>query len=444
MGMQEIAEDILKNALKKGADKAEVYFSKSETKNLSTVKEKLERGSSTSDMGFGLRVIIGKRLGFAYSTADRIDKIVDNAIKICKVSKSLECQPTFPNELKSGKTVFDKEILNLAEDEGSEIINRVINMLDHIVKPVEVSLSYGVDSIGIINSEGVFGEDKLTFINLDFEARVKNSTFGSFQYSRKFEIDPEKLGEEVVEHVKNAYKAKPIKIKHEQTLLDPRVFGGLLSYTLLPSFMADNVQKHKSLFEGKINEKILSDRINFVDNGLLKDGWSTCKFDGEGATPKKKCVVKNGILKTFLYDCYTATKDFRETTGNAIRNNFRNIPSVGHTNFLMKGEKGNIESLISEIDKGLYVNSVLGAFLSNHVTGDFSVKLGLGYKIERGELTQPIKDVMLSGNMLKILNDPGLISKETLLCGSPSDIYTYGNAGMVLPGISTNLIVVTV
>jgi PmbA protein len=437
-----VLEKIVKQALKKGADRAEVFYQSSKNFDYSTVKDKLEKISFSSEEGFGLRVIIGKKVGFAYTT-NNTKKLVEDAIRICKNSKALESEPTFPNKLDPGKTVFDKRFLNLSEKDCHEIIKRALDGLKKTkAKPVEVSFSYTFDHFGIANSEGISCEDSSTSVVLSLEARVENSTFSDFQYSRKLDIRPEKLGEEVGIHAEDSSKAKMIK-GGKEILLYPKVFSGLLTFTILPSFFANNVQKHQSLFENKLNKKILSKRITFVDNGLLQDGFRTFKFDGEGASPSKKFVVKEGVLKTFLYDCYTAVKEGKDTTGNALRENFKSVPSISHTNLLMEGENGSFEDLIAQIKDGLYVRSILGAFLSNPTTADFSVKLDLGYEIKNGEIVRPVKNVMLAGNMLEILEGPLMISKKTLLAGSPTDALTYGTSGQILPWISTDLIKVS-
>lgn len=436
-------EKIVKQALKKGVDKAEVFYQSSKNFSYSTVKDKLEKISSSFEQGFGLRVIIGKKIGFAYTT-NKIEKLVSSAIKICKNSKPLELKPVFPSKLKPGKTVFDKRFLNLSEKDCHETIKRTLNGLKKTkARPVEVSFSYTFNHFSIANSEGINCKDSSTSVILSLEAKVENSTFSDFQYSRNLDIQPEKLGEEVGMHAKDSSKAKMIRTGKE-ILLYPKVFSGLLTFTILPSFFADNVQKHQSLFEDKLNKKIFSKRITLVDDGLMHDGFRTFRFDGEGATPSKKFVVKEGTLKTFLYDCYTALKEGRDTTGNALRKNFRNVPSISHTNLLMKGENYSFENLVEQIKDGLYVRSILGAFLSNPTTADFSVKLDLGYEIKNGGIVRPVKNVMLAGNMLKILERPLMISKETLLAGSPADASTYGTPGQILPWISTDLIKVSI
>ena len=442
--MIDLAQKTVKESLKRGIEKAEAFFSTSRIFSFSTVKDKLRKSSYNEDSGIGLRVAIGKRLGFAYSTTLQIDELVKNAISVCKLSKPLKNEIVFPDKLKVGKRVFDKRIFDMDEREIEKTINETLEAIkNENAMPVEVSLSYGVREFGIVNSEGIAVMDKSSFIVLSASARKGKSTFEECQYSRLLEVNPSVLGKMVGENVNELERAKGKVGKIEEVVLHPKVLSGLLTFTILPSFYANNVQKHRSLFEGKVGKEVVSRKITFIDDGLMRNGWNTFCFDGEGTPPKRKFVVKDGILKTFLYDCYTAKKDNVESTGNAKRINFRETPSISVTNFIMKGGRGKFDDIISQVENGILVRSVLGAFLSNPVTADFSVKLDLGFLVKNGEIVKPVKGLMLAGNMLDALKNLELISKETLLAGSPIDIYTFGLPGQVLPMITTTRIKVT-
>ena len=45
-----------------------------------------------------------------------------------------------------------------------------------------------------------------------------------------------------------------------------------------------------------------------ADNGLLSGGMASSAFDGEGVPSQKTVLIKDGILKGFLYDSYAAEK----------------------------------------------------------------------------------------------------------------------------------------
>jgi PmbA protein len=64
-----------------------------------------------------------------------------------------------------------------------------------------------------------------------------------------------------------------------------------------------------------------------------------------------------------------------------------------------------LEEMIRHTKEGLVVHNVLGLGQGNPLSGEFSVNLHLGYKIENGEIVGRVKDVMLAGNTYTALKD---------------------------------------
>ena len=67
---------------------------------------------------------------------------------------------------------------------------------------------------------------------------------------------------------------------------------------------------------------------------------------------------------------------------------------------------------LSEIDKGVLTTSVLGAHTANPISGDFSVEASNAFKIENGELTDPINKAMISGNIFEIMKNVEGLNSE--------------------------------
>ena len=49
----------------------------------------------------------------------------------------------------------------------------------------------------------------------------------------------------------------------------------------------------------------------------ISDGLGSSSFDREGVPHRRNMIIRDGILKKFIYDSYTANKDNTESTGNA-------------------------------------------------------------------------------------------------------------------------------
>jgi PmbA protein len=107
-------------------------------------------------------------------------------------------------------------------------------------------------------------------------------------------------------------------------------------------------------------------------------------------------VVENGVLKSYLLNTYTAKKLGLQTTGNASRG-LAGTPGIGPGNFFLQPGTKSLQEIIGDIKDGLFVTEFLG-FGVNLVTGDFS-RGASGLWIENGELTYPVEEITVAGNL---------------------------------------------
>ena len=192
---------------------------------------------------------------------------------------------------------------------------------------------------------------------------------------------------------------KKIKSQKIDLLLDPVVsaqFFGVIAGILT----ADSVQKGKSLFKGKIGQKIFSIDIDIFDDGIMPEGLSSKPFDGEGVTKGKTEIFESGYLKTYLYNTYTARKDKTLSTGNAVRASYRSTPEIGISNFYISPSKNTFSQLLSEMDKGFYVIDIIGLHSgTNPISGQMSVG-AKGIWVENGSFKYPVKEVTIATDIL--------------------------------------------
>ena len=69
---------------------------------------------------------------------------------------------------------------------------------------------------------------------------------------------------------------------------------------------ADAVQRGRSLFAGREGEQIAAPAFRLVDDGLHPEGLATAPFDGEGVAQQTTPLIEDGVLRTYLFDTYTA------------------------------------------------------------------------------------------------------------------------------------------
>jgi len=143
--------------------------------------------------------------------------------------------------------------------------------------------------------------------------------------------------------------------------------------------------------------------------------FGSSPFDGEGIPTRRTTVIENGVLKSYLLNSYTARKLKFQTTGNASRGLAGN-PGIGVGNFFLQAGTRNPKDIIGDVKEGLYVTEFMG-FGVNMVTGDFS-RGASGLWISGGELTFPVEEITVAGNLRDMLMNVSEIGSDLEFRGS--------------------------
>jgi PmbA protein len=194
---------------------------------------------------------------------------------------------------------------------------------------------------------------------------------------------------------------------------DPRVSGGLLRH-LAGAIAGPAIARGTSFLKNRLGEPVFADGIRIVDDPHLRRGLRSKPFDGEGVANRRLALVEDGRLTTWLLDLRSARQLGLETTGHATRGT-TSPPSPSPTNLFLEPGRASPEALIGGIERGLYVTHLMGSGI-NMVTGDYS-RGAAGFWIENGELTHPVTEVTIAGNL-----------KEMFRALTPADdlVFRYG------------------
>ncbi len=380
--------------LAKRADEAEIFCVKEHSKTLEIKNGEVDLFKESTSKGYGIRVIDGKRTGFAFS--NRLDRtIIDRALGSVKIAE-VDRHATLPRAQKYGTGGgYDNEIESLDTDVMLDFMDDLLAPCkDYDVIPTSGSIGALSYEEEVTNSHGISGKDTGTTIYAHLSTVAKNtgvSTGFYYDVSRALDLDFGEIGEEASRLARTSLNAGRVETMKTRLILRPHAVSELFENALMPSFSSDNVQRNRSFLAGKTGETIAAE-INMTDDGTLKDGLLTGKFDSEGVAPMSTPLVKDGMLCGFLYDTYTANKAGTKSTGNASRDGFSSLPQVAPTNVAVSGK--------GDIGEGLVVHGLIGAHTSNPVSGDFSVEVRNAFLDGR-----PVKKAIISGNIFELLKN---------------------------------------
>ena len=407
--------------VEKLSDNWEIFIANSETINVESKNDILSFAKQEIEKGVGIRIIKDNKIGFAYTTdLDKIyetaQKALDNA-KLNKLDENYEFAHV--EKVTDVKGTYDARYDDLSLDECCKFLENIIERTkdnDCNVTSAGFSASKGEELI--INSNGVSIYDKGTGFSGGLSVYIeKDGQYAaSYDYnsSRHLDLEYEKLTDDACKLVHDSLNPKTIETKNCDVILDYYAASGLLS-TFIQGFNSENVLRGRSILHDKINTEITDSNLTIIDNPILENAMGTSKCDGEGTASKKTTLVEDGVLKSFLYDIYTANKSGCESTSNGYRASYLTTPDVSPSNLELKF-KNSIG--LDEIDSGIITTNVLGAHTANPISGDFSVELSNAFTIENGEITDGVKKAMISGNIYELMKKCESIESEIKQKGS--------------------------
>jgi PmbA protein len=432
---QKTAEKILSFALSQKADAAEVFIRSSVSTNVEVKDQKIEAFDRARDAGAGLRVIREGRMGFAF-TAD----LSDGALKTLAQSAVTNARNTDPDPFQSiperpigayqTVNIYDPALVQLNEKEKIERVmamEREAFAVDKRIKRTrKASASFSESETVIMNSHNasVFYKGTAGYASIEAVAEDKGeSQAGSeFEVNRFYhQLSLEDVGRRAARKAINLLGAKTVETAKAPVILDRDVVGEFLSIMAF-GFSAENVQKKKSLFMGKLDKEIVSTVLTVLDDGLLEGGIGTAPSDDEAVPMRKKTVIEKGRLMMFLYNTYTAKKEKTISTGNGMRGGFKGVPGVGITNLYITPGAQTPEDLIRSTKRGLQVTEIMGAHMANPISGDFSVG-ATGFWIENGTIAYPVREITIAGNILDLMKNVDAVANDLRFqgrIGSPS------------------------
>ncbi len=424
-----LAEDVLREALSQGAHEAEVYMFASKGLSVDVKDQEVEALEGASDWGYALRVLKGKRQGFAYSNnPDNWKDTVRAALEGADLTPQDEFNTFCPPQDAPEVEVYDPRITEITPEEAIQWameVERLCRDQDRRIKKTrKSSFSCGEVEVLLVNSLGLKNTYRATSIDAqivvaaeeDGEAQMGWGWMGGRALK---EVDPQRIATEAAERATQLLGARKATTTQGTVLLEAATVAELLG-VMAGAFSAENVLKGKSFLAGRLNQRIASEAVEVIDTGLLPWRTGSRPFDAEGTPSEETTLIKGGILQGYLYNLYTGRKAGAKSTSNAVRGGIYSPPSVGISNLLIRPSSDQysrpLEDLIRTIKKGMIVTEVMGVHTANPVTGEFSIGAS-GLWVEGGEVKYPVREAAISGSLLELLDKTTALSNQIRFYG---------------------------
>jgi PmbA protein len=430
----------VKAAIRAAADQAEAFLTKTHFITVVVEKGSVKHAYTVVDEGLSVKAVYRGSIGLSYTTTLETKNVIKTAESASAQAKAGTPDPKFkslpePKKLPTVRGIYDR---NIVEIDSADLVEMAVQLaesqkIDKRIYSVNSTIMCGWQQIAIVNSLGIECTDKSTLIYAEGAAIAKEkgemSSGIELKSLRNFkEIDPLRIGKAAAENAVKSLHGKKIETATLPVVLDSIAASYIFLMAIMPGVNAENIQYKRSYLCGKLDEKIGSDVFTVVDDGTYPNGVGSSRFDAEGTPSQKTTIIEKGILKSYIYDCYTAGKEGRESTGNAFRvlsghifPNYRGTPTIGVRNLIIKPGKGTIEDLISEVKNGILLRATWDR--PNIATGEFSGLISDGYKIEDGEVKYATKQTNIGINMIDFFKRIVAVAADSRQFYLPSEPY---------------------
>lgn len=392
-------EQLLDLALKAGASHAEVYQSRSLSRPVFFEANRLKQLESSQSEGTALRLWRDgcPGLAVAYGPVEP-SALVKRAIALSQLNapETIELAEArtaiYPNVGESipvekfvelGKSAIAQiresypDTICSAEFECEEEITTLMNSQGLHCQYTDTSVSY------FLGVEWVRGED---FLGV-YDGEHTRGT-----------LHPDRAVQEILQRLHWAESNVAPPTGRVPILLTANA-ATLLWSTVGAALNGKRVLEKSSPWSDRLGELVISDRLT-LSQQPDRDPYS-CPFDDEGTPTQTLSLIDRGKLRQFYCDLRTGRELGQQSTGNGFRPGLGGYPTPSLVNLIVEPGKGSLAELIVQLDEGLVIDQILGG--GADISGDFSINVDLGYRVQKGEIVGRVKDTMVAGNVYSAL-----------------------------------------
>jgi PmbA protein len=397
-------------------EQVEAFVARGRETEVRVFEGEVESLSSAESAGIGIRVVAGRRQGFAYAGSLDPDAI----------------EETLADARDNAQFATEDEFFGLAEPDGVEApvldlwrddlatfpteqkvarateLERAVRAGDRRIRQLRSS-EWGDAAVesAVATSTGIAASTRRTacYLSADAIAGEGDDTQTGSGYSvgrGPDDLDLERAAADAVLRATRLLGAVKPRSAHVTAVLEPRITATLLAI-LAGTLDGESVLKGRSLFADRLGDEVAVAGFNLVDDPTDPDAYTAAAFDAEGLASRRNVLIDGGVLQMFLYNTYAGRRAGTPSTGSAVRAGYRSGPGTGARAVSVSPGKLTPEEIYAEVGDGLLVQSVSGIHSGvNPVSGDFSVGAE-GVLIRGGALAGPVREFTIASTLQRML-----------------------------------------
>ena len=436
---KKLAQEILNEALKTGADYAEIFFEDSIHSSINIENGKVKVSTANSVSGVALRLLKENQTVYGYTnnfSKKGLLALASNLSSSFSGERLLSVdgfeQVKAPNRNKIKRSYLDvskEEVISLIK-EGTDAIKALND--PRIVRYMGNFLIHH-RFVCVYNSKGKWFKRDTEFGRLTYQVIAANE--------KGYEYGFEGPGaQDDIEYFRKKVHAKDTALdaaRKALLMLDAKEcpsgimpvvigngWGGVLFHESCGHPLeASSVSRGLSCFAGKLGEKIASDVVSAVDDSTIPYAWGSIDIDDEGNPGEKRLLIDKGILKEYMVDDFNGRRMNMGGNGASRRQDYTYCPTSRMSNTYICNGKSTKDEIIKATKLGLYAVGFNGGSV-DPTTGEFNFGCSEAYIIRDGKICEPVKGATLIGKGFEILQKIDMVANDLDLgqgmCGAAS------------------------
>lgn len=399
----QLAEFAINCAKKYGAEQTNVYINDSETEKIAITDGETENLSYNKQQSIIISLYCdGKNNTITCSHLNRnaLEKFIQSGINNIKYLAPDPFEKQLPIELCYNEGdidlgLYDENIDSLNFDRQKSLC---LTEQQRITGKDVITSTCGLQKTKsekrCLFSNGFSGTSKSTIISLYTSATLSdhNETrqrhYESRTYINTADLGKEDIGSRTLNFVRAKKGAGSIPSGKYTTVLHKEITPDILD-NILSAASANRIYDKHSFLCNKIGEKITSDILTIRCLPRTYGRLGARAFTSDGLPANSTPIITNGILNNYFINYrYSLKMQMPPTLENPTCTTV--TPGLRSTS-----------EIIRSIDKGIFITDFLGGNC-NPVSGDFSYGIE-GFLIEKGILTRPINEMLITGNMFTLM-----------------------------------------
>ena len=405
----DLLHTLIGKALAAGADAADAVLYDAASLSVSLRLGKTETVERAESGDLGLRVFIGRRQAIVSASdrrPERLAELVERAVTMARVlPEDPFCGLAEPGLLARNYPRLDS--CDTTELTAESLITTAREAEEAALAVPGVTNSEGADAswsrsrVALAASNGFAGGYSISRSSLSAAVLAGTGTamerdydFGSKVYVADLPAAAE-IGRAAGERAVRRLGPRKVQTQKVPVVYDPRVSRGLLSH-FSSAISGPAIARGTSFLKDRLGQPVFAPGITVIDDPFVHRGLRSRPFDGEGVTVQRRTLIEDGRLTTWLLDLRSARQLGLATTGHASRGTSA-PPTPSPANLYMAPGRTSARDLIAGISSGFYITEMMGMGVSG-ITGDYS-RGATGFWIENGELTYPVSEITVAGNL---------------------------------------------